>query len=149
MSRMLKSKLPTTTALLRPEVQEKVREKLEQCAAKQKEYFDRNAKPLSPVKMHQSARIQRDKVWKLAVIRPRSLMVTTPQSGVYRRNRRHLLPTSEPPPNILGPDYDEEIVMSEEPRPENVVAQQPVPVRRISNRTVRLPERYRNDYVRE
>ena len=30
MSRMLKSKLPTTTALLRPKVQEKVREKLEQ-----------------------------------------------------------------------------------------------------------------------
>ena len=76
-------------------------------------------------------------------------MVTTPQGGVYRRNRRHLLPTSEPPPNILGPDYDEEIVLSEEPRPENVVGQQPVPVRRTSNRTVRLPERYRNDYVME
>ena len=154
MSRMLKSKLPTTTALLRPKVQEKVREKLEQRAAKQKEYFDRNAKPLSPVKMHQSARIRRDKVWEPAVITgiheaPRSLMVTTPQGGVYRRNRRHLLPTSEPPPNILGPDYDEEIVLSEEPRPENVVGQQPVPVRRTSNRTVRLPERYRNDYVME
>ena len=46
MSRMLKSKLPTTTALLRPKVQEKVRKKLEQRAVKQKEYFDRNAKPL-------------------------------------------------------------------------------------------------------
>ena len=154
MSRMLKSKLPTTTALLRPKVQEKVREKLEQRAAKQKEYFDRNAKPLSPVKMHQSARIRRDKVWEPAVITgiheaPRSLMVTTPQVGVYRRNRRHLLPTSEPPPNILGPDYDEKIFLSEEPRPENVVGQQPVPVRRPSNRTVRLPERYRNDYVME
>ena len=154
MSRMLKSKLPTTTALLRPKVQEKVREKLEQRAAKQKEYFDRNAKPLSSVKMHQSGRIRRDKVWEPAVITgiheaPRSLMVTTPQGGVYRRNRRHLLPTSEPPPNILGPDYDEEIVLSEEPRPENVVGQQPVPVRRTSNRTVRLPERYRNDYVME
>ena len=154
MSRMLKSKLPTTTALLRPKVQENVREKLEQRAAKQKEYFNRNAKPLSPVKMHQSARIRRDKVWEPAVITgiheaPRSLMVTTPQGGVYRRNRRHLLPTSEPPPNILGPDYDEEIVLSEKPRPENVVGHQPVPVRRTSNRTVRLPERYRNDYVME
>ena len=154
MSRMLKSKLPTTTALLRPKVQEKVREKLEQRAAKQKEYFDRNAKPLSPVKMHQSARIRRDKIWEPAVITgiheaPRSLMVTTPQGGVYHRNRRHLLPTSELPPNILGPDYNEEIVLSEEPRPENVVGQQPVPVRRTSNHTVRLPERYRNDYVME
>ena len=135
-------------------MQEKVREKLEQRAAKQKEYFDRNAKPLSPVKMHQSARTRRDKVWEPAVITgiheaPRSLMVTTPQGGVYRRNRRHLLPTSEPPPNILGPDYDEKIVLSEEPRPENVVGQQPVPVRRTSNRTVRLPDRYRNDYVME
>ena len=37
MSRMLKSKLPTTMALLRPRVQEKVSEKLEQRTAKQKE----------------------------------------------------------------------------------------------------------------
>ena len=60
--------------------------------------------------MHQSARIRRDKVWEPVVITgiheaPRSLIVTTPQGGVYRRNRRHLLPTSESPPNILGPDY--------------------------------------------
>ena len=57
--------------------------------------------------------------------------------------------TSESPRNILGPEYDEEIVMCEGPRPENVVEQQPVPVRCTSNRTVRLPERYRNDYVME
>ena len=37
MSRMLKSKLPTTMAFLRPKVQEKVREKLDQRTAKQKE----------------------------------------------------------------------------------------------------------------
>ncbi len=46
MSCMLKSKLPMTMALLEPKVQENVREKLEQRAEKQKEYFDRNAKPL-------------------------------------------------------------------------------------------------------
>jgi hypothetical protein len=151
MSRMLKSKLPTTTALLQPKVQENVREKLEQRAEKQKEYFDRNAKPLRPVKMYQSARIRREKVWEPAVITgthkaPRSFIVTTPQGRVYRRNRRRLLPTSEPPPNNLGPEYDEEIVMPE-PRPNNVV--DPQPVRRTSNRTVRLPERLRNDYVME
>ncbi|CAB4002764.1 sec1 family domain-containing 2 [Paramuricea clavata] len=136
---------------LQPKVQENVREKLEQRAEKQKEYFDRNAKPLRPVKMYQSARIRRGKVWEPAVITgthkaPRSFIVTTPQGGVYRRNRRHLLPTSEPPPNNLGPDYDEEIVMPE-PRPNNVV--DPQPVRRTSNRAVRLPERLRNDYVME
>ena len=151
MSRMLKSKLPTTMALLQPEVQEHVRERLEQRAKTQKEYFDRNAKPLQPVKMYQSARIRQGKVWEPAVITgmhkaPRSFLVTTPQGGVYRRNRRHLLPTSEPPPNIVGPDYDEEIVVSER-EPDNVVVPQPVPVRRTSNRQVRLPERYRNDYV--
>ena len=96
LNRMLKSKLPTTMALLRPSVQEKVCKKLEQRATKQKEYFDWNAKPLSPVKMHQSARIRRDKVWQPAVITgihetPRPLIVTTPQGGVYRYNRRHLL----------------------------------------------------------
>ena len=76
--------------------------------------------------MHQSAQVRRDKVWKPAAITgiheaPRFLIVTTPQGGVYRRNRRHLLPTSESPPNILRPDYDEEIVLCEEPTPENVV----------------------------
>ncbi len=148
---MLKSKLPTTTALLQPKVQENVCQKLKQRAEKQKEYFDRNAKPLRPVKMYQSARIRRGKVWEPAVITgthkaPRSSIVTTPQGGVYRRNRRHLLPTSEPPPNNLGPDYDEEIVVPE-PKPNEVV--DPQPVRRTSNRTVRLPECLRNDYVME
>jgi transposase InsO family protein len=105
MSRMLKSKLPTTTALLQPKVQENVREKLEQRAEKQKEYFDRNAKSMRPVKMYQSARIRRGKVWEPAVITgthkvPRSFIVTTPQGEVYRRNRRHLLPTSEPPVSL-------------------------------------------------
>jgi hypothetical protein len=55
MSRMLKSKLPTTTALLQAKVQENVREKLEQRAEEQKEYFDRNAQSLRHVKMYQSA----------------------------------------------------------------------------------------------
>ena len=45
MSRMLKSKLPRTTALLRPKVQEKVREKLEQRAAKQKSTLTRMQSP--------------------------------------------------------------------------------------------------------
>ena len=49
--------------------------------------------------MHQSARIRRDKVREPAVITgihevPQSLIATTPQGGVYRRNRRHLFPTS-------------------------------------------------------
>ncbi len=99
--------------------------------------------------MYQSARIRRGKMWEPAVITgthkvPRSFIVTTPQDGVYRRNRRHLLPTSEPPPNNLGPDHDEEIVVPE-PRSNSVV--EPQPVRRTSNRAVRLPERLRNDYM--
>ncbi|CAB4009559.1 Hypothetical predicted protein [Paramuricea clavata] len=122
MSRMLKSKFPTTTALLQPKVQENVREKLEQRAEKQK-------------------RVLRQKCKAIATCKDVSVCPNSKRKGVGISSYN-----SEPPPNNLGPDYDEEIVMPE-PRPNNVV--DPQPVRRTSNRAVRLPERLRNDYVME
>ena len=50
MSRMLKSKLPTSASLLKPKVAENAPEKLKGRRDKQKMYYDRNAKPLPQIK---------------------------------------------------------------------------------------------------
>lgn len=106
---MLKSKLPTTKALLQPKIPGNVREKLQQRSLKQKKYYDSTAKPLKPATMYQLTQSRRDKGWEPAVLTgmhqaPRSFIETTPEGGVYRRNRRHLLLSAEPPPDVLGAD---------------------------------------------
>ena len=83
---------------------------------------------------------------------PRSFIVTTPEGGVYRRNRRHLLPTAEPRPEITGPDYDDDdlspATSTSAARVTLRVDHPPqTPPRRTNGRTVRLPERFRRDYV--
>ena len=157
MSRMLKSKLPTVQSLLQPRVPENVREKLKQRTEKQREYYNRGAKPLPQIKEDDTVRIRKGKTWEPAVVTakhsaPRSFIVTTPEGRVYRRNRRHLLPTAEPRPEITGPDYDDDdlspATSTNAARVTPRVDHPPqTPPRRTSGRTVRLPERFRRDYV--
>ena len=75
--------------------------------------------------------------------------MTHQDGGEYRRNRRHLLLTTEPRPEI-APDYDYDDDV------DNLVPQEPVadppsqsPPRHRSARNVRLPMRFRQDYVME
>ncbi|RXM35253.1 hypothetical protein EOD39_4219 [Acipenser ruthenus] len=96
---MLKSKLPTTQALLKPEVHKDAFPQLNKRQKIQK-YFDHSAK--EPPKLHvkDSARLRLGKVWEPAVVSrqheaPRSFIVTTPDNAQYRRNRKHLLKTAE------------------------------------------------------
>ena len=171
MSRMLKSKLPTSASLVKPKVVENVQEKLKGRRDKQKMYYDRNAKPLPQIKERETVRIRKGKTWEPAIVTakntaPRSFIVTTPDGTSYRRNRRHLLPTDESPPVITGPAHDE-------PATSPVAVAPPVavtpPVAAInvespgstsersasqtptkctsSDRTVRLPVRFREDYI--
>ena len=112
MSRMLKSKLPTSASLVKPKVVENAQEKLKGRRDEQKMYYDRNAKPLPPFKERETVRIRKGKTWEPAIVTakhtaPRSYIVITPDGTFYRRNRRHLLPTDESPPVITGPAYDE------------------------------------------
>ena len=156
-SRMLKSKLPTVQSLLQPRVPESVREKLKQRTEKQREYYNRSAKPLPQIKEDDTVHIRKGKTWEPAVVTakhsaPRSFIVTTPEGGVYRRNRRHLLPTAEPRPEITGPDYDDDdlspATSTNATRVTPRVDHPPqTPPERTSGRTVRLPERFRRDYV--
>ncbi|KAL9972908.1 hypothetical protein ACROYT_G019301 [Oculina patagonica] len=166
MSRMLKSKLPTVESLLKPQVVDSPQQKLQQRSDKQKMYYDRNAKQLPSIKEGETARIRKGKTWEPAIVTaqhsaPRSYIVATPDGTTYRRNRHHLLPTVESPPLIAGPAIDGPGVP--------VVAEPPVAVpppdaatpslnssshcspqqtqRTSSGRTVRLPARFREDYV--
>ena len=68
MSRMLQSKLPTAASLLQPKIPDKVKDKLKQRADKQKQYYDRDAKPLPPIKKDDTVRIRRGKFWEPAVV---------------------------------------------------------------------------------
>ena len=68
----------------------------------QKNYYDRHVKPLKPINLGETVRVRlpREKVWSPAecvgFAGPRSYLVKT-GDAVYRRNRRDLLSTGEPP----------------------------------------------------
>ena len=69
----------------------------------QRRYYNRNARPLSTLQAGDIIRYQQDNgLWKPAtIIQPahtdRSYHIRTSEGQTYRRNRRHLLLTKEPP----------------------------------------------------
>ena len=66
---------------------------------KQKEYYDRNTKPLPPLSVGDSIRYQEGKTWKQGIVTKeegdRSYTVDNTEGAVYRRKRRHLMQTNE------------------------------------------------------
>lgn len=98
MGRRLRTKLPTSSALLTTETMSQVHEQLKQRQKKQKQYYDRMAKYLPDLQPGEGIRIQKGDSWKPAVVlgkheQPRSLIVKTPDGKLFRRNRRHLRKT--------------------------------------------------------
>ena len=65
----------------------------------QKRNYDKTAKPLKSLNIGQSVRVQIKGEWLPAVIldkyKNRSYSVQTENGGIYRRNRRFLIPTNE------------------------------------------------------
>lgn len=101
MSRRLKSRLPTTTPLLQPEIQVNVAAGLRAKQKIQKQYYDVGSRVLPPLQKGEKARMQREGKWSPVTIiaqhgtAPQSYLVQTPDGRIYRRNRRHLLKTNE------------------------------------------------------
>ena len=172
MSRMLKSKLPTSSALLKLRVVEKAQEKLRERSDRQKVYYYRNAKPLPQIKEDDTVRIRKRKTWEPAIVSekhtaPRFFIVTTLDGSAYRRNRRHLLATNEAPPVITGPAHDDPVApVAATPAvditPPVAARNAELPAAGLTNgrsylqtptkctsigRTVRLPARFRQDYI--
>ena len=123
MGRNLRSVLPTVQNQLLPKTPstKHVRKKISKAKQEQKYYYDRSSKHLTPLKVGDSARIQRqDGRWKPGVIsekhNDRSFTFRTLEGAEYRRNRRHLLKTEEKFPNYhSSPDLD---ILSSDKTPE-------------------------------
>ena len=109
MSRKLRDSLPTTESLLKPRVAEHAYVRLRERQGKAKAYFDRGTKKLSKLDRGDTVRIKSRMTWTPATLTtlhtsPRSYMVTTASGRVYRRNRKWLHKSSEPPPLTLMED---------------------------------------------
>ena len=128
-------------------------------------YYDRNVKRLPEIKPHATVRVRMGKTWEPATVTaqhtaPRSYVVSTPDGTAYRRNRRHLLLTNEPPVVSTGSPQNEAVIPPISATPavpvsnaESVVPvaneSRPLPTQAkctSSGRIVRLPARY-EDYV--
>ena len=110
MSRKLRDNLPTTESLLKPRVAEHAYVRLRERQGKAKAYFDRGTKKLSKLDRGDTVRIKSGRTWTPATVTahhitsPRSYMVTIASGRVYRRNRKWLHKSSEPPPLTLLED---------------------------------------------
>lgn len=115
MGRRLKTKLPTSTQLLKPQIHKNVHKNIKDRQLKQKHYFDRGAKHLPILEEGEKIRVKVKDNWQPATVlkshdMPRSFVIKTPDGNTYRRNRRHLLKTREKtfttqnPPHLE--DYD-------------------------------------------
>ena len=117
MSGKLRDNLPTTKSLLKPRVAEHAYVRLRERQGKAKAYFDRGTKKLSKLDLGDTVRIKSGRTWTPATVTaghtsPRSYMVTTASGRVYRRYRKWLHKSSEPPPLTLmedaGDDHTDE-----------------------------------------
>lgn len=171
--RRTKTLLPTAGKLLQPKIVEGTEEKLKERKLNQEHYYNRGTRELVDLQSGDTVRIRpfptdREKLWKKATVikqvAPRSYEVDL-QGKVYRRNRRHLVKTSESSPPKFEPDISlpteemqpstsEEASNSSEPL-EQAQGSHPVASESLqgtpvmctrSGRTVRLPKRFQ-DYV--
>ncbi len=100
MGQRLKTKLPTSAKLLRPQLYRNVHKSIKDRQLKQKHYFDCGAKQLPPVADGEKVRVKIRNNWQPAIVlrsheQPRSYEIQTPDGNTFRRNRRHLLKTRE------------------------------------------------------
>ncbi|XP_038047830.1 uncharacterized protein K02A2.6-like [Patiria miniata] len=130
MSRRLRTTIPTPTPLLKPAIYTRVTAQLRKRQQQQKSTYDKSAKPLRPLKPGQVVRLQSPKGHdQLGIVQkhsrnPRSYIVNA-QGTLYRRNRRHLLPVPEPPPQQQhSPDF---YLPPQDPLPQPAIPHAPPP----------------------
>ncbi|XP_068674358.1 uncharacterized protein [Montipora foliosa] len=127
-SRQIRTRVPVHPLVLVPQICHDVPELLEKRQAKYKEFYDRQgSKQLPQLKEGDSVRFKKpgDKNLSHAIVTgkhaydlPRSYMITDETGREYRRNRRHVHLTHEPPITILDDDLiDEEPDANLEPDP--------------------------------
>ena len=105
MSRRLRSSLPMTAMMLKPQIGTGAKAALECRQARQKHYYDKTAKSLPELKSNDVVRYPGNKSWEPAVVvgkhaSPRSYDIRTAQGTQLRRNRRHLKITTTSTHNV-------------------------------------------------
>uniref|UniRef100_A0A803K1S1 Integrase catalytic domain-containing protein n=1 Tax=Xenopus tropicalis TaxID=8364 RepID=A0A803K1S1_XENTR len=108
MGRVLRSNLPASASVLKPNVPQNVYSHLQRHQANQKRYYDFRARSLNPFQRGDRVRMETTQGWQPAIVQkvrdePRSYDVVTPQGKRYRRNRRHLRPDKVPMQQDTGP----------------------------------------------
>ncbi|KAG1651802.1 hypothetical protein GQR58_026737 [Nymphon striatum] len=124
MSRMLKTKLPVLSRHLRPRIVDGAQAQLMARQNSYKNYYDKSAKHLPPIHLHDGVRVRTRNEWQPAMVTgvhaaPRSYIVTTSDGSRLRRNRRHLLKTREYTPASVGTPLQHKVP---QPRPEREVS---------------------------
>jgi hypothetical protein len=119
MSRVLRTKLPVSSEVLRPMVVEG-RQPLQARQNRQKHYYDRSTKSLPPLNPGDVVRVQHNNEWIRGVVNskhhtPRSYNVVTENASTLRRNRRDIIRTMEDPPTTSHPPADEYPVSTARP----------------------------------
>lgn len=109
MSRTLRTKLPTQKKLLRPQVVN-AHKHLQQRQERYKHFHDKGSKQLKELAPGDAVHVRHNNVWEPAMVvrkdnKPRSYIIQ--HDGNYlRRNRRHLMRTTEVPPPDIPLDDD-------------------------------------------
>ena len=103
MGRRTRTRLPMSNKALEPRNLDAkvVTNRLKEYSSKSKYYYDKNVKPLEPIKPSDYIRYRTGKTWTPAQVveentsNPRSYKIKTPSGNTIIRNRRHLLKSKE------------------------------------------------------
>jgi hypothetical protein len=111
-NQQVRTKMPVVVSKLIPERAADNRQQLVHRQERQKEIFDRTARDLPPLKPGDVVRVRQDSELTRGVVTaahnsPRSYIVETERGSTLRRNRRHLIPTTEARPDTR-PRHDEQ-----------------------------------------
>jgi len=156
MGRVLRSTLPSSTAVLQPDIPEGVYSRLKHLQARQEHYYNRNSQPLPVFAPGATVYIGMRRGWMPATVtnkreEPRSHDVKTPSGDILRRNRHHVrqihprlhreedVETLEQPVRPQGPPAQD--TSSGEDNSPSVVT---TTCSTRSGRSVKLPVRYRD-----
>ena len=97
MSRRTRTTIPTTEALLKPEVIDGVYENIKSKRQQAKAAYDKHAKPLLELQVGEPVRLQPvnpkapwEKGSCVAKVGPRSFLIETESGNLYRRNRKFI-----------------------------------------------------------
>ena len=154
MGRRTRTQLPVNESLLKPSHDnKKVQSALTKKQDTQKENYDRGAKPLPELNPGDPIRVRNENLWEPGMVEskadtPRSYNISTDRGQRLRRNRRHLMKTTEnrvPEPDVFY-ECQEEIQNDSSISNNNISNQDATKKFTSSGREVKIPKKY-EDFV--